>query len=99
MLTLTRTPAVDRTGRPRPVNRGKPDDALIVILLEDGRELRFTVHSVNRRGEVRVAIEAPRTIEIERGEVYRETRNADPHGRDHAREWEAWAARQAGGAS
>lgn len=68
MLTLKRYP------------RATPaDEAVVVLILPDASEVR--VHLIRQRdGHVRVGIDARRDVQVERGEVYRRLRGADPTG-------------------
>lgn len=57
-------------------------DEPIVITLEDGRQIVISHAGVRRHGRwadgrVRINIEAPRTIQIDRGEVVRDTNAAE----------------------
>jgi sRNA-binding carbon storage regulator CsrA len=89
VLCFTRTTAAKSRRR---------DDSVFVLLLPDGQEVRVWLHETFRNGDVRVGVEAPKAVVVERGEVYRSTRGADPHASAaEAREWEQWAARQLGG--
>jgi sRNA-binding carbon storage regulator CsrA len=91
MLNLKRLPA--RENEPT-------DGSLLVFVMPDGvppgTEVRlYLVRTTGR--EVKLAVDAPRAVQIERGEVYRRKRNADPHRADPDRDWEAWAKNHKGG--
>lgn len=44
-------------------------DESIVVILEDGREVEFTVVDI-RGDKVRIGVDAPKTIAVHRKEVY-----------------------------